>query len=202
METLSAEGFLKSLKASNGVELAISAWANENLYMPSKAQILTTWALNALLKNENVISDSRYWTLLHSILLDNNSSSSALWLPTIVYKTPVVPILTAALRSFAMENGQDLSKEALEPRQHVLRLIAPIAYPKTRLDTVLDCFWATLDAIADSSQREDMHALVNLAVEGFTAAFAKTTNKIKVSRHSQKQRSLMWSCAIDICELR
>jgi len=178
MDTQSAENFLKSLKASNDIELAISAWANEKLYIPSKGQVLATWALNTLLKNNNIVSDSRYWTLLESILLVNSSSPP--WLPTLVFKTPVVPILTSLLRNFTIEDGNGLSTEMLEPCQRVLKMILPIAYPKTRLETVLDCFWASLDALSGTMPTENIMELVNIGVDGFRAAFTKVTNKTKV----------------------
>jgi hypothetical protein len=183
MDTQSAENFIKSLKASNDVELAISAWANQKLYLPSKGQVLATWALNTLLKNNNVVSDSRYWTLLECILLGNSSSPP--WLPTLVFKTPVVPILTSILRNFAIEDGNGLSKEMLGPCQRVLKMILPIAFPKTRLDTVLECFWASLDALSGIVSAENIMELVNLGVDGFRAAFTKATNKTKVGAPSR-----------------
>jgi hypothetical protein len=183
MDRQSAEGFFKYLKASNDVELAISAWANEKLYIPSKGQFLATWALNTLLKNNSIVSDSRYWTLLESILL-GDSHSSPLWLPTLVYKTPVVPILTSILRNSATGDEERLSKEMLEPCYRVLKIVLPIAYPKTRLDAVLDCFWASLDALSGTLPVDNIIKLVNLSVDGFRLAFTKVTNKTKAGAPS------------------
>lgn len=179
METQSPESFLRSLKASNNIELALSAWKSEDLYIPSKGQFLVTWALNALLKSNNAIRDARYWNLLESIILGNSSLPP--WLSTLVYKTPVVPILTAMLRMCAEGDIVELGKDVLEPCQRVLHAIVPIAYPKTRLDTMVECFWASLDAISSSFSHNSISGLLRLSVEGFRVAFSNATNKGKVS---------------------
>ncbi|KAG8832126.1 hypothetical protein FRC17_001997 [Serendipita sp. 399] len=42
---------LKTLRTLNNVEMASAAWANNEIYIPSKAQLITSWALNHLLKH-------------------------------------------------------------------------------------------------------------------------------------------------------
>src|ERR1700749_4234519 len=101
MSRLSPAAFVKGLKTSNDVELAISAWNNQNLYIPSKGQFIASWALNRLLKHTDSLLDFRIWNLLESILLSDPLSTSFTsptpstpqWLPSLLHKIPIVPIL-------------------------------------------------------------------------------------------------------------
>lgn len=92
----------------------------------------------------------------------------------------MVPILTTTLRISAAKNEEGLSKDMLGPCQRVLRAIVPIALPKTRLETVLECFWACFDAASGAKDKDSLVGLVKLSTEGFKTAFSNATNKGKI----------------------
>lgn len=174
----SPDAFVKALGSSNDVELAISAWNNEDMYIPSKGQFIASWALKNLLKNKQSQLDERVWALLESVLL--SKSTPPPWLSTLLFKTPVVPILTAILRRCTDEDADPYSKNMLASCQHVLGEVLPLIYPRTRFETTLECFWAALEASAEYNNIESISKLIKMAVEGFRMAFIKATNKGKV----------------------
>jgi hypothetical protein len=174
----SPDAFVKTLGSSNDVELAISAWNNEDMYIPSKGQFIASWALKNLLKNKQSQLDERIWVLLESILL--SKATPPPWLSTVLFKTPVVPILTAILRRCTNNDAEPYSKNMLASCQRVLGEVLPLVYPRTRFETTLECFWAALEASSEHPNVKSISKLIKLAVEGLRMAFVKATNKAKV----------------------
>lgn len=198
----SPTAFVKGLKASNDVELAISAWKNQELYIPSKGQFIASWALNRLLKHTDSLLDFRIWNLLESILLSGSPSTSSTpptvstpqWLPSLLHKIPIVPILTSLIRTISTKQVENVEKKAdkdaafsetLRASKRVLGVLLPLSYSKTRFETILEGLWASLDVISSNKDMvgniEELEGLVLLAIHGFQASFENATNKTKVS---------------------
>jgi hypothetical protein len=175
--TWTADSFVKALRQSNDVQLAIDAYNNHSLYLPAKPQFLADWALNRLLKHPTSIEDVKVWSLLRDILL-GDSTAPPTWLPALLYKIPVVPILTSIFR-LLVESPQQES--LLEHALPVLRSVLPIAYPKTRLDTILECLWACIDAVSSTHLDALASNLAFLGLDGFSPAFQTASNKGRVS---------------------
>lgn len=175
--TWTADSFVKALRQSNDVQLAIDAYNDHSFYLPAKPQLLADWALNRLLKHSASIEDVKVWSLLREILL-GDSPSPPTWLPALLYKIPVVPILTSIFRLLAESPQQGLLLEHALP---VLRSVLPIAYPKTRLDTILECLWACIDALSSTHPDVLVSDLAFLGLDGFSTAFQTASNKGKVS---------------------
>ncbi len=177
----SPDVFVKTLKSSNDVALAKEAWDSQQLYIPSKGAFITEWALNRLLKSPQTLKDVRYWSLLDDILL-GTSPSPPLWLSTVLHKIPVVPILTAVLHILPSWERDQMG--GLKKCVPVLKILLSRAFAKTRLDTILDCFWACLEATATVEFTEDTVSILSVAVEGFLTAFSNASNKAKVGLSS------------------
>jgi len=175
--TWTADSFVKALRQSNDVQLAIDAYNNQTFYLPAKSQLLADWALNRLLKHPAAIEDVKVWSLLREILL-GDSPTPPTWLPTVLYKIPVVPTLTSIFRLLAESPQQQLLLEHALP---VLRSVLPIAYPKSRLDTILECLWACIDALSSTHIDALVSDLAFLEFDGFSPAFQTSSNKAKVS---------------------
>jgi hypothetical protein len=179
MNWTSPETFIKSLKSSNDAELALSAWNRADFYIPAKGQTLANWALNQLLKNIQSLQDIRIWTLLDAIIFEDPNSIPQ-WLPNTLHKIPTVPILLSLLRSFTNLNENPIPEDRLAVCHHVMKTILPISYPKTRLETSIECLWAALDAVPQIKALQHPLGLVSSALIGFVAAFRNATNKSKV----------------------
>ena len=175
--TWTADSFVKALRQSNNVQLAIDAYSDQTFYLPAKPQFIADWALNRLLKHSPAIGDVELWSLLQEILL-GDSSTAPTWLPAVLYKIPVVPILTSIFRLLVDSPQQALLLEHALP---VLRSILPIAYPKTRLDTILECLWACIEALSSTHIDSLVSGLAFLCLDGFSPAFQTASNKGKVS---------------------
>jgi hypothetical protein len=175
--TWTADSFVKALRQSNDVQLAIDAYNDHTFYLPAKPQFLADWALNRLLKHSAAIEDVKVWSLLREILI-GVSPTAPTWLPAVLYKIPVVPILTSIFRLLVESSQQELLLEHVLP---VLRSVLPIAYPKTRLDTILECLWACIEALSSTHINALVSDLAFLAFDGFLPAFQTASNKGKVS---------------------
>ena len=175
--TWTADSFVKALRQSNDVQLAIDAYNDHSFYLPAKPQLLADWALNRLLKHSACIEDVKIWSLLQEILL-GDSPTTPTWLPALLYKIPVVPILTSIFRLLVESPQQVLLLEHALP---VLRSVLPVAYSKTRLDTILECLWACIDALSSTHLDALVSDLAFLAFDGFSLAFQTASNKGKVS---------------------
>lgn len=175
--TWTADSFVKTLRQSNDVQLAIDAYNDQTFYLPAKPQFLADWALNRLLRHSPAIEDVELWSLLQEILL-GDSSAAPTWLPAVLYKIPVVPILTSIFHLLVHSNQQELLLKHALP---VLRTVLPIAYPKTRLDTILECLWACIEALSTTHIDSLVSGLAFLGLDGFLQAFQTANNKGKVS---------------------
>lgn len=175
----SPEAFVKALKSSNDVELAVSAWKNPDLYIPSKGQFIASWALNRLLKHTDSLLDFRIWNLLDSILLVNFPSTPQ-WLPTLLHKIPVVPILTSLIRTIPSKSSEEVRLETLRSCERILGVLLPLSYSKTRFETILESFWTSLEALSQNKNVGMLENLVEMAVHGFRSSFSNATNKAKV----------------------
>ncbi|PVG00766.1 hypothetical protein CPB86DRAFT_812877 [Serendipita vermifera] len=195
MSWTSPEAFMKSLKSSNDVQLALSAWKHADFYIPAKGQTLANWALNQLLKNNQALQDIRIWTLLDSIIFEDTDSIPQ-WLPTTLHKIPAVPILLSLLRHLANPNESPISENTLLICQHVMKTILPISYPKTRLETTIECLWAALDVVDRAKNVHQPLELVSSAVTGFISAFRNATNKAKIYSLFIGKHFISWLKAI------
>ncbi|KAG8758725.1 hypothetical protein FRC14_007512 [Serendipita sp. 396] len=175
----SPETFLRTFRTLSNIEHASAAWANQDLYIPSKPQLITSWALTHLLKHGSAIRDERIWSLLDSIL-SSNPSFPPPWLPALLYKIPTVPILTSLLRSFDPPTEGLDSNGPFIPYKRVMDVILPIAFPKTRFDTILDCLWASLETISGSNDMKNIESLALYPLKGFRNTFSAHSNKAKV----------------------
>ena len=184
--TWTADSFVKTLRQSNDVQLAIDASNDHSFYLPAKPQLLVDWALNRLLKHSACIQDVKIWLLLREILL-GDSLTAPTWLPALLYKIPVVPILTSIFR-LLVESPQQGS--LLENALPVLRSVLPLAYPKTRLDTILECLWACIDALSSTHLDALVSDLAFLGFDGFLLAFQTASNKGKVSFNNNARTRL------------
>ena len=184
--TWTADSFVKTLRQSNDVQLAIDASNDHSFYLPAKPQLLADWALNRLLKHSACIQDVKIWLLLREILL-GDSLTAPTWLPALLYKIPVVPILTSIFR-LLVESPQQGS--LLENALPVLRSVLPLAYPKTRLDTILECLWACIDALSSTHLDALVSDLAFLGFDGFLLAFQTASNKGKVSFNNNARTRL------------
>jgi hypothetical protein len=193
--TWTADSFVKTLRQSNDVQLAVDAYNDQAFYLPAKPQLLADWALNRLLKYSAAIEEVKIWLLLQDILFGNSSTAPA-WLPAVLYKIPVVPILTSIFRLLVESPQHALPLEHVLP---VLRSILPIAYPKTRLDTILECLWACIDALSSICIDTLVSDLAFLVLDGFPPAFQTASNKGKV-RVSWQARNYT-KTAVDIRHL-
>lgn len=176
----SPDAFVKALRTTNDPELAISAWKSDEVYFPSKAEFLSSWAFNQLLKNKQSLHDLRIWSLLESILLSHQALPP--WTSALLFKTPVVPILTSILRSSAEESDEAAFFYSLTTYERVLGATLPLVYPRTRFESILECFWASLECISHKSKANSASGLSRLAIAGFRVAFTKATTKAKVGR--------------------
>ena len=190
--TWTADSFVKALRQSNDVQLAIDAYNDQAFYLPAKPQLLADWALNRLLKHSAAIEDIKMWSLLQEILL-GSSSTAPTWLPAVLYKIPVVPILTSIFRLLVDSPQQELLLECALP---VLIAVLPIAYPKTRLDTILECLWACIEALSSTHIDAVVSDLASLGLDGFSPAFQAASNKGKV--RVSKQGQCYTETAVDI----
>jgi hypothetical protein len=179
--TWTADSFVKALRQSNNVQLAIDAYSDQAFYLPAKSQFLADWALNRLLKHSPTIEDVELWSLLQKILLEG-SSTVPTWLPAVLYKIPVVPILTSIFRLLVDSSQHELLLKHALP---VLRSVLPLAYPKTRLDTILECLWACIEALSSTHVDSLVSDLALLGLDGFSPAFQAASNKGKVSSHDK-----------------
>lgn len=179
--TWTADSFVKALRQSNDVQLAIDAYSDQTFYLPAKPQFLADWALNRLLKHSPAIEDVELWSLLQKILVED-SSTVPTWLPAVLYRIPVVPILTAIFRLLV---DSSLQESLLKCALPVLRSVLPIAYPKTRLDTILECLWACTEALSSTHIDSFVSDLAFLGLDGFSPAFQTASNKGKVGVSEQ-----------------
>jgi len=174
--TWTADSFVKALRQSNDIQLAIDAFNDQTFYLPAKPQFLADWALNRLLKHSAAIEDVKIWSFLQQLLL-GGSLTAPTWLSAVLYKIPVVPILISIFRLLVESPQQGLLLEHALP---VLRSVLPIAYPKTRLDTILECVWACIDALSSTHIDSLVSDLALLGLDGFSPAFQMASNKGKV----------------------
>lgn len=174
--TWTADSFVKALRQSNDVQLAFDAYSDQSFYLPAKPQLLADWALSRLLRHPAAVEDVKIWLLLHEILLGHSSTAPS-WLPAVLYKIPVVPILTSIFRLLVESPQQEQLLECALP---VLRFVLPIAYQKTRLDTILECLWACVEALSSVHIDALVSDLARLGLDGFSPAFHTANNKGKV----------------------
>ncbi|CCA70157.1 hypothetical protein PIIN_04096 [Serendipita indica DSM 11827] len=195
MTSGSPEAFLKRLKSTNSIPLALSAWKDKDFYLPSKGQHIAAWALDHLLKTPVAVHNVLIWRLLDDIILGTTGSYSQ-WLSSVLYKTPTVPILASLLRPAPDEKPRKDAKELAEVSRRVMEVILPMAFPRTRFETVLDCLWAAFASVSHPRAPKEMSYHQMVALRGFQAAFANATNKGKVYSNFIQNHFVSWLQAL------
>ncbi|KZT61086.1 hypothetical protein CALCODRAFT_59305 [Calocera cornea HHB12733] len=173
---VSSEAFIRALRAPHDpptssspckVELAMSAWAARDLYIPGKAELIADWALTRLLKdrsNKRTLLDHRYWRLLSSICSPGQDKS---WLHPVLAKVPTVPIFCSLFES--LRGSNNLPKEFFIDVANVYESTAPISISKANPDVLFEFIAAAIRVVATQSMADISSAgsLILLSDAGF-----------------------------------
>ncbi|KDQ13623.1 hypothetical protein BOTBODRAFT_33335 [Botryobasidium botryosum FD-172 SS1] len=220
----SSQSFIRALKAPadppqpdgpSKIELARLAWELETLCVPSKAEVISEWILGKLLKEKgaerdaNPILDVRYWSLLSEIIavpksrpLPSSFNGSAtlrnknIWLPPLLNRIPIVPILTTLVRNLPTEDV-----DFIQSVYQTLQVLLPLALPKANADAVVECFWEALAWLGRVNTAHIDEASTGIAVlvsDAFRKSFAQNSNKKKIYSSFVQSHLRSWSTALKV----
>jgi hypothetical protein len=143
------------------------------------AAVIRTYILKPLFSHLPIL-DLRYWTLLANILSDA-ASSTASWISSLLGRIPFVAITTTLLRSGTQQSDQ-IDRLATN-FQAVFTVCWPIAVKRCNLDTLADCFYASIEFAASSTQ-STIHGSFQTALcsvlQAFQHAVSESTTIKKV----------------------
>ncbi|KAG8962960.1 hypothetical protein FRC03_003577 [Tulasnella sp. 419] len=191
----SSQAFIRALKAasdpptpfsSSKIEIATQAWAKESLYVPGKHTVIVEWILGKLLKEReldsglNPLLKPRYWTLLASIIIESDRKAANIWLPPILSRIPVLPIMA----SFIKRLPQLQHSSQLNAIGKLFRVWLSLALPRASQEAILELYWNTLASLSlllYDKPTNDCLSLMTSCIEAFRTAFAHPSmNKKKV----------------------
>ncbi|KAG8932264.1 hypothetical protein FRC02_001404 [Tulasnella sp. 418] len=191
----SSQAFIRALKAasdpptpfsSSKIEIATQAWAKESLYVPGKHTVIVEWILGKLLKEReldsglNPLLKPRYWTLLASIIIEGDRKAANIWLPPILSRIPVLPIMA----SFIKRLPQLQHSSQLNAIGKLFRVWLSLALPRASQEAILELYWNTLASLSlllYDKPTNDCLSLMTSCIEAFRTAFAHPSmNKKKV----------------------
>ncbi|ORY31304.1 Urb2/Npa2 family-domain-containing protein [Naematelia encephala] len=160
----SASSFIKALKSSNDppcpdwpekVDIARHAWATLDLYVPKKAEVIGEWIIEAWSRQNLLLADERY----HSLLLD-------VWAPS-ANSRPPLSILAAFFSVANASNEYDIAAKSLTSMFSEVDAFKAEAWVEV---------WAAM--LASKCRRQE---LIDLAVKGFNESMSTSPNSRKLA---------------------
>lgn len=139
------------------------------------------------------VLDERYWALLRDVLVDPDTLKLRpvkAWLVPILQRTPLAPVVIAALASWVKHASNNIHASA-----ECLSALWPLAAAKLSAETLLDCFAAVIQLSIGYSKIQrslgsDAHARINALCQqllgSYRYALANASNKKKV-RHASDE---------------
>lgn len=171
------------------IEIARLAWPDPSFRAANKGEIIGEWLLTQLGQAKKTrrekganstsepIADSRYWTLLCSVLTTPPPTSAR------PIKTWLFPLLNRfQLDTLVIELLYFHSSQVLAPARTALTVLWPLAEKKIGVDALRECLSAVFDACAVWERVDDDLGWICLTVVGaYRSALTNAGNRKKVS---------------------
>lgn len=171
------------------IEIACLAWSDPSFGAVNKGEVIGEWILTLLGQAKKTrrgggttftsdpIADSRYWTLLCSVLTTPPPTAARpirTWLLPLLNRFQLDTIVIGLL---ALHSSQ-----VLAPARAALAVLWPLAEKKIGVDVLGECLGAVFDACVEWERADDDFCWVCSAVVGaYRNALANAGNKKKVS---------------------
>lgn len=128
------------------------------------------------------LHDMRYWFLLNEVLSTSDTSRiSKLWLPTLLNRVSVSAVTTQyLLTSLSAANSIEVNSQFSQ----CMLILWPQAAPRMNLETLTDCFGASLIYMASfRPHKEEDNCIIRaclMITRSFRRTFSSSSNKKKV----------------------
>lgn len=183
------------------IEIARHAWDDNTFLLPSKAQVIADWLLSTFLKDKfqstwalsvscfrlvfidfirstSSIFNSSHWKLLLDVLTCQGPPVPlSTWLPSLLYRTPLLPVLSTFMAKFG-EAGSPVELSTVV-YSCVSRLWTP-AESKMSLEDLSDLFTLVLRRIDEGYLISGIISIGILVTSSYRTSLGNVANKKKV----------------------
>lgn len=184
--------FIRALKASSDppvaggrtkIEIARHAWDDNAFFLPSKAQVIADWLLSTFLKDKSKsastssIFDSSHWKLLLDVLTDQGLPVPlSTWLPPLLYRISLLPILSAFMAKFG-EAGSPMELSTVVCS--CANKLWALAEHKMLLEDLTDIFSSVLQRAEQGHLTPGIITIGILVTSSYRTSLGNVTNKKK-----------------------
>jgi len=193
------------------IEIAQSAWNNASFYVPNKVELIVDWILTKLLKEKgkevcveallrftvspftkfllrpiNPIFDPRYWQLISSLNLSQDSVSTTAerrptktWLTPLLYRIPLGPVVVSFLSLFSDVDQKDQVSLAILVSS-CLSILWPIAVQRMSTELLQECYGSLLDSLSLGFNNSGISKLGRMVSTSYRNSLINSSNKKKV----------------------
>lgn len=130
--------------------------------------------------------DPQHWNLLYDILSSTNLSCSGItsrplksWLPTVLNRTPMAPIL---IRFLDLLGGldHDLQNQLSQVFSSCFGILWPVAVQKIGIEALLECFSAVLSSLSLCETNDGIARVGGMVISSYRNSLWNSSNKKKV----------------------
>jgi hypothetical protein len=191
------------------IEIAQLAWNNVSFYVPNKAELILDWVLTKLLKEKgkkvcvevlsgftfpidqvfrpiNPIFDARYWQLISSLNLSQDSALTAAehrpnktWLTPLLQRIPLGPVVVSFLSLFNDVHQKDQIYLASLVSSS-LSTLWPIAVQRTGTELLQECYGSLLNKLSLGINNPGILKLGRMVSTSYRNSLINFSNKKKV----------------------
>ncbi|KAF5368462.1 hypothetical protein D9758_002365 [Tetrapyrgos nigripes] len=194
LELQTSQDFVKALKSSSDppvpneptkIEIARTTWDNSSFYAPRKGEIIADWSFGVVIEGKGPaktsLLDTRFWRLLLDVISTSDPLPSSSWLPAILSRTPLIPIVVSLLETLCKVDLV-VHSEVLTLVRPCLAILWPISTQKMTTEALLDCFASFLRFMKSRSQELDINPnhVGLFIVTSFRRSFATCSTKKKI----------------------
>jgi len=183
------------------IEIARHAWDDNTFFLPSKAQVIADWLLSTFLKDKfqstwvlsnacfrlvligfirstSSIFNSSHWKLLLDVLTCQGPSVPlSTWLPSLLYRTPLLPVLSVFVAKF----GKAGSPVELSTVVYLcVSRLWTLAESKMLLEDLADLFSLILQRIDEGHVTSGIISIGILVTSTYRTSLGNVANKKKV----------------------
>ncbi|KIM48444.1 hypothetical protein M413DRAFT_440178 [Hebeloma cylindrosporum] len=213
----SSQDFVRALRSASDpptaggplkVEIAQLAWNNASFYVPSKAELIADWVLTKLLKEKgkevpiNPIFDARYWKLLSSLNLSQDSASptaerrpTKTWLIPLLHRVPLGPVVVSFLSLFKAVDEKD--------QMHIADLVSsclstlwPIAVQRMNTELLQECYGSLLNTLSLGLNNSGISKLGRMVSTSYHNSLTNSSNKKKLAQSFLQTHLRSWFQAL------
>jgi len=183
------------------IEIARRAWDDNTFFLPSKAQVIAEWLLSTFLKDKfqstwalnnpcfrlalidfirstSSIFNLSHWELLLDVLTCQGPPVPlSTWLPSLLYRIPLLPVLSAFMTKFG-EAGSPMELSTVV--YSCVSRLWTLAESKMLLEDLADLFSLVLQRIDEGHLTSGIISIGILVTSSYRTSLGNVTNKKKV----------------------